>query len=117
LTDEFGKLTVTMDKAGEYLFISGMDASQVFVEPVTSNTTFGTNKLTCKVYPNPFTDYLLIECPTPEQWVEITDLQGRIVYSASWSEGKIDLRLLPSGIYLLKIHSGQVIFYQKLIKQ
>lgn len=116
-TDEFGKLAVSLDKAGDYLFVSGMDASKLFVESTTENKTNFSDGLSCKVYPNPFTDNLRIECLLPIQSIEITDLQGRIVYSEVFSQSGINLNYLSSGFYILKVKSGKQVFQQKLIKQ
>lgn len=116
-TDEFGKLAVSLDKAGDYLFVSGMDASKLFVESTTGNKTNFANRLSYKVYPNPFTDHLRIECLSPIESIEIADLQGRIVYSEPNLQAKIDLSYLPSGFYILKVKSGNQVFQQKLIKQ
>jgi hypothetical protein len=116
-TDEFGKLAITLDKAGEYQFVSGIDAAKLIVESITGNKTSFANRLNCKVYPNPFTDHFRIECSSPVQLVEIADLQGRTIYSASSSQAEIDLHTLPSGFYILKVKSGKQVFQQKLIKQ
>jgi hypothetical protein len=116
-TDEFGKLAVTIDKAGDYLFVSGIDASKLFVDSTTGNKINLANELSCKVYPNPFTNYFLIECSSTVHSVEVVDLQGRIVYSEPYSQTKIDLSHLPSGFYILKVKSESQVFQQKLIKQ
>lgn len=116
-TDGFGKLALTIDKAGDYLFVSGIDASKLFVDSTTGNKNNLTNGLSCKVYPNPFTNWLRIECLTPIHSIEIVDLQGRIVYSEAFSQAKIDLSHLPAGFYILKVKSGKQVFQQKLIKQ
>jgi len=116
-TDEFGKLAVTLDKAGEYLLISGIDASQLYVESTTENTSHYANDISCKVFPNPFSDHLRIECSAQIQLVEIADLQGRIVYSEPYSQTNIDLQSLPYGFYILKLKSGNQVYQQKLIKQ
>ena len=117
LTDEFGQLTVTLDKVGDYLFVSGMDQSKLFVESVTSNTILTSNKPSYKVFPNPFLGHIRIECSSPVQWVEIADLQGRIVYYKPYLQENIDLQAISSGFYFLKIKSGNQVFEQKLIKQ
>jgi hypothetical protein len=116
-TDEFGKLALTFDKAGDYLFVSGIDASRLFVESTTGNKISIANGLFCKVYPNPFTDHIRIECSLPVQSVEIADLQGRTIYSESNLQAEIDLHTLPPGFYILKVKSGNQVFQQKLIKQ
>lgn len=116
-TDEFGKLAVSLDKAGDYLFVSGIDASKLFVDSTTGSENNLAHGLSCKVYPNPFTNWLRIECSSAVQSVEVIDLQGRIVYSESNLQAKIDLSHLPAGFYILKVKSGSQVFQQKLIKQ
>ncbi|HEY3370472.1 MAG TPA: T9SS type A sorting domain-containing protein [Prolixibacteraceae bacterium] len=117
VTDEFGKLTLRFDQVGEYLFVSGMDASKLIVESVTGNTILASNSPSFKAFPNPFSDHIRIASSASVQWVEITDLQGRIVYADAYSNAEIDLHSLPSGFYVLKIQSEQQVFQQKLIKQ
>lgn len=117
LTDEFGKLALTLDRAGEYLFISGMDASKLFVESTTGNIRIGSSNLLCKVFPNPFLSHLRIDVPSGGALIQIADLQGRIIYSEPYSQAVIDLHHLPQGFYFLKIQSGSKVFQQKLIKQ
>ena len=116
-TDEFGKLALTIDKAGDYLFVSGIDASKLFVDSTTGNKNNLANGLSCNVYPNPFTNWLRIECLTPINSIEIVDLQGKIVYSEAFSPSKIELSHLSAGFYILKVKSGNQVFQQKLIKQ
>jgi hypothetical protein len=117
LTDEFGKLALSFDKAGNYLFVSGMDESRLYVESLTSNSIQISNKYSFKVYPNPFTDHLRIESQLPVQSIEIADLQGRVVYAKAYLNEGIDLPHLSIGLYILKIRSGNQVFQQKLIKQ
>ncbi len=116
-TDEFGKLAITFDKPGEYLFVSGMDASKVLVESITGNTNSLTKGLSCKVFPNPFTDFFRIESSSQVQSVEIADLQGKIVYSEPYSKAEIQLPHLSSGFYVIRVKSGNQVFQLKLIKQ
>lgn len=116
-TDEFGKLALNLDKGGDYLFVSGIDASKLFVDSTTGSKNNLANGLSCKVYPNPFTNWLRIECLTPINSIEIVDLQGRTVYSEAFSPSKIELSNLPAGFYILKVRAGIQGFQQKLIKQ
>lgn len=116
-TDEFGKLALTMDKAGDYLFVSGMDASKLFVSSTTGNQLNIAKGLSCKVYPNPFTDQLRIECLSQIRSVQIVDIQGKIVYSEPYYQAEIPLKFLSSGFYILKVKSENQVFQQKIIKQ
>jgi hypothetical protein len=116
-TDEFGKLALTFDKAGDYLFVAGIDASKLYVASATGNQTNIANGFSCKVYPNPFTDQLHIECSSQVQLVQVSDIQGKVVYSETYSPSEIPLKFLSSGFYILKVKSGNQVFQQKLIKQ
>lgn len=120
-TDEFGRLALAFDKAGEYLFVSGTDASKMFVESTTGNTTKLANGNSFRIYPNPFTNRFQIECTSAVQSVEVIDLQGNTIYFTSNFTSnlpsEIDLHNFPSGFYVLKIKSGNQVFQQKLIKQ
>lgn len=115
-TDEFGKLTVKMDKAGDYLFVSGIDESRLFVETATKTSGFDSQTSNYRAFPNPFTKYLYLENHYFVEKVEVFDLQGRMVYTERNPASSIDLSTLSKGIYLLKIISENGFFQQKLIK-
>jgi hypothetical protein len=115
-TDEFGKLAVKMEKAGDYLFVSGIDESRLFVETATQTGGFEMPVSNYRAFPNPFTNYLNFENHHLVDKVEVFDLQGHVVYSKSNPALTIDLSALTKGIYLLKIISGSEIYEQKLIK-
>ena len=57
--------------------------------------------------PNPVTDLLNIEWPEPltkATEIQIYSLQGQLVLNLAWTKAhSIDVRTLPSGIYLLKV--------------
>lgn len=55
------------------------------------------------VYPNPVTDFLNMEGIAAKHPFQIYDIQGRLIRQGTLGGGRIDLRTLPSGIYLLKV--------------
>lgn len=92
---------------------------------VTINTAVTDNfeaKRSVKVYPNPGNGIYTIEIQggnTSFTEAEITDLTGRVVYSAQYPPSSTDQRFtisvpqLPVGVYLLRIKSGT---HQEVLK-
>lgn len=62
------------------------------------------------VYPNPFSDELIIKGLDEGSQLCLTGLSGNIIMTKkiSGNEGKIDTKNLPCGIYLLKIENSNV---------
>ena len=79
-----------------------------------------------KIYPNPFTSRVIIDCylPTQETYnFQVVDLQGRIVTQLDWDnhfvgQQTIDLPLdqLGAGVYFLKIASASATATHKMVK-
>jgi len=72
------------------------------------------------VFPNPFNDFIQIECPGNNNYsVTISNLVGQVVYSNVDVTGsfRIDCADLHRGIYLLTIESGKSKVIKKVIKQ
>jgi hypothetical protein len=71
------------------------------------------------IYPNPFEDVLQIQFQQNQQILSLSifDAQGRIVYNNQSDTRLIDLKILPTGFYLIEIEltSGEKIV-RKLIK-
>ena len=83
------------------------------------------SETTLYVYPNPFTDNLTIGFPVPikgKYSLEIVNLQGKVVYSRQRDEGSTriiqinDLENLASGIYIIRVSNGSLIYTGKIIK-
>jgi hypothetical protein len=81
------------------------------------------NEVAIKVYPNPVIDELKIQClglSSSDFEVNIFDLNGKLLLSAPLLlfQQSIDVSLLPSGNYFLKIgNDRQTIHEEKLIKR
>lgn len=67
------------------------------------------------VYPNPVKDrlYLSGESMNEPMLVTITDMMGKTVLNANYSEGGIDVSALPNGIYVLQ--AGKIV--HRLVKE
>jgi hypothetical protein len=69
------------------------------------------------LYPNPTSDLIWIESTTsPVLDIQLTDLNGRLV--RSWGEGTLglDLKDLPSGVYLVRIQVGENWMVHRVVK-
>ena len=69
-----------------------------------------------KITPNPTTDYLTINGPLPESTFRIVDICGRDVMDGRLQQ-KLDVHLLPSGVYLLLVSDEAGTYPHKFIKQ
>lgn len=72
-----------------------------------------------KVYPNPSNDQITVSNSDRIDFVEISDLNGKIVYTANTGSlvEVIDISRLENGIYYLTIHSNNAVGVQKIIKK
>jgi hypothetical protein len=76
--------------------------------------------LKATVYPNPFTDRIIISGISETAKATITDLSGRkIVELTEVTNNQMitGLEELPAGVYILKLEEGAKVFSQKLIKR
>ena len=74
------------------------------------------------VYPNPFVDNLYIQHNSNDDInVTIFDPAGKLVYNHllkfSVSTQPLNLEILPSGLYLIRLQSKQLNYFTKLIKK
>ena len=92
-----GKITFKEDAA-----VTGISVSQ--------------NEVEIKLYPNPFTDYIIIDSPVDITSWTLFDLNGKIL-KHSVATLQIQVSNLPAGIYFLKIDSANGIITRKIIKQ
>lgn len=76
--------------------------------------------LKATVYPNPFTDRIIISGISETAKATITDLSGRKVVELTEVTNNqmiTGLEELPAGVYILKLEEGAKVFSQKLIKR
>jgi rRNA maturation protein Nop10 len=72
-----------------------------------------------RVYPNPVTHTLYFEAGQPIEWIQLQDLQGRILsdYSVHQQSGHIDLPAhLSTGMYMAVFKSENGVQYRKIQK-
>jgi 1,4-alpha-glucan branching enzyme len=66
-----------------------------------------------KIYPNPTTDKLFIQSENTEGPISIIDQLGRTVLTNSTVPSEINISVLPSGIYFLKVDTERIRFVKK----
>jgi choice-of-anchor B domain-containing protein len=106
-----GKVLVSDMQNGLYVF----DVSDI----VTSLEEL-TNDNNILIYPNPTNGILYVKFADQEiHQINIIDCQGRIVFSQLVTDSrlKIDLNILPKGIYMVKVSSDKETSIQKVILQ
>ena len=75
--------------------------------------------LEASVFPNPVNQQLNLSSNGLIDKIEVMDISGRLLntfYTAPHFEQSIDLGSLQDGLYLIRIHSGDLATIQKVIK-
>lgn len=82
---------------------------------------FAENKHTCNIYPNPSKDILWIEMPADTKKIiaSIIDIHGRSVITENLSGERISINIkdLPSGVYMIRLFSDRNIIIERFIKE
>lgn len=97
------------------LFSTLIDTSNCQTAQLTSNHLL--NKVS--VYPNPANDLITIESSLANVSYEMLNAYGRVLFTETELNGKneIDVSDLPSGIYVFKFHSGDLVNYKRVVVQ
>lgn len=73
-----------------------------------------------KVFPNPSSDFITVNCSEEIEHLSMIDTRGRTHQIAqegsSGMNGRFDIRHLPNGIYRVMIYGKKTVFREKLIK-
>ena len=84
-------------------------------EPTSIEIIAGEHNLT--VYPNPVSDLLHIQTDLVIEQISVLDLNGRIILTLQGDNRAINLQSLPTGQYIVKIHTETTIIPVKIVKQ
>ena len=85
------------------------------VNAVEAGVGVNENKFEAKVYPNPATDIVTIECDGVKQ-VKIFDLDGSLLKNIETSNTTIQVDDLASGVYLLRIETDKGCIVKQIAK-
>ena len=76
------------------------------------------NDIDLKLYPNPATDYFYLSGETNNAELSIFNSIGQKVRSEQWSKNKVNIELLPAGLYFVRIVKNNITMdIIKLIKE
>jgi len=130
-TDAQGTLSIMLDYGDYYYTVSKEGYEEkvgaVFVSKDSTLELYlsiiaeieQTINYTTKIYPNPVTDKVTISLSTPDNaHLSIINSRGELVYCTHLqkSPSTIDMRYLPTGIYILKMVTKNKTYYKKIIK-
>jgi len=109
----------------DYTFTSNInDAVDRFLlhfrfEAPSSLTDKGNQKSEIRMYPNPASGMLFLETDIKEDVkVEVTDINGKVVIATEMYRNKtIDVSLLASAVYQVRITSAQGSVVKRLVKE
>ncbi len=68
------------------------------------------------IYPNPASDFLTINAKSKVEKISILDISGKKI-NVKLEGDKIDVRSLPSGVYIIGIKTSKGRSIQKFIKK
>ena len=116
ITDELGKASFSAETSGDYLITSGLDESLLAAESMTANAQLTNKSLNCRIYPNPFSETIKVDCASQIETIQIFNVEGRLVYNQSNPSRDLNLSAIPKGLYILRVISGAKLFLQKIVK-
>ncbi|MDR2121358.1 MAG: T9SS type A sorting domain-containing protein [Tannerella sp.] len=97
----------------DYVEETGKFIASHFVKHSGGNETVDATQIA--VYPNPARDAVYFGCPDGD--VSVYDLTGKLVLSASFHSGYLNISSLKQGMHILRIRSGDRTYTAKIIKQ
>ena len=109
-----GTVTITVSQAGNENYNSA--AQEVSFEVSEEQALFVESELgAIKFYPNPVIDFLVVESNEKMQ-IRLFNLQGRMVKQRLSPTGRLDLRDLIPGVYLLEIRNETQKIQKRIVK-
>jgi hypothetical protein len=111
-----GETDITASQEGDEHFLAATPVTRTLrvssvVTGIDNNPLAGV-----RLYPNPTSGLLTLETAVPVQQVTITDLAGR-VQSFGVADGVLDIRHLPTGVYLVTLQDKKHTKILKVIKK
>ncbi|MEI6753719.1 MAG: MBG domain-containing protein [Paludibacter sp.] len=96
----------------EFMLVDGT----LTVSPVTSTPSVNNGNATFKVYPNPASDFIVLEC-AENAAISIYDLIGNLVLNSKLAGNsvKLDVSKLPVGSYYIVINRNNTLISNKLL--
>ena len=112
LSGTLGTVTVTVSQTGTVNY-AAVDATATFeVKPVLSAEDFNDH---IDIYPNPTTSHIYVKS-AEQVSLQFYTLSGALVKTVSKVNGAVDLKDLPSGVYMLQVATKDLVIYKSIIK-
>jgi M6 family metalloprotease-like protein len=106
----------SMDETHTHILNDDVTISATFiVDQTTSITTANGEKFI--IHPNPTTGVLHIQTEQTIKQIFVLDLTGKVVMLLSGDHKTIDLQALPTGHYIIRIHTETTIVPIRIVKQ
>ena len=105
-----GNLAITNDNYNSSAYFDGIQVLSGVLG------TSDVKKLSYKMYPNPTSDFAVIETADKINSIEVFDFSGKKL-NAPFSGNKVDLRSLPVGVYILNINTSKGIVTDRIVKK
>lgn len=116
------ELVITPQGSGIATIVISFNSNGKVVDKTLSVTssssvlsTAETKKLEFSMYPNPATDVLNIKSQEKVLSVSVYDLSGKLI-NVPFSNGQVNVSMLPKGIYMVIAKTEKAVYQQKLIK-
>lgn len=120
ITQTIGQQSIIGTSSNNYVVMQGFQQS-VWGRYISSNLSDG---ITATTYPNPFVQTVNLEFSKPIFDfinVNVFDISGHLIYEEKKKANNniltIDLPLLPSGEYLVRLNATNFNFFTKIIKR
>ena len=96
----------------EYMLVDGL----LTVSPVTSTRSINNGDIKINIYPNPASDFLILECAENEV-ISIYDLTGNVVLQTKSTNNliRLDVSNLIEGIYYVVINKNNKLISKKIL--
>ncbi|MCW3807920.1 autotransporter-associated beta strand repeat-containing protein [Marinilabiliaceae bacterium D04] len=106
---------------GLYWDLSNLNSTGIIKVTDTPTAIDAEKEKELTLYPNPVENvlYVRLQDNTANATLEIRDINGQLVYKQNdvYSADKIDVTMLPQGVYLLKIYTDEYQWVRKIIKK
>jgi hypothetical protein len=110
-------LSLTTCGAGCYAFSTWDDKVVILQDPLLTTPTADA-AATLQVFPNPTADYLHVAGAVDLAYLQLMDVNGRVVLSETSAEGRLDLSGHPAGVYLLRaVRKTGVVTQLRIVKK
>ncbi|MCJ8154027.1 T9SS type A sorting domain-containing protein [Chryseobacterium sp. SSA4.19] len=107
-----GNLAVTNDNYNSSAYFDGV---QVFAG-VLGTSEASAKKMDYKLYPNPTSDFAVIETKEKINSIEIFDFSGKKI-NAPVNQNKVDLRSLSAGVYIISVNTATGVISDRIVKK